>query len=363
MCKEGREKRKGRKSRKRTVLIAVACCVAAFFLVAMPFLANAVYGANFGHRYETPEWEKLQVADFAGIEMQECSFPSDEGQMLAGFLYSSGNGGDPKGVIVMAHGLGAGHNSYMPVASYLASHGFLVFAYDATGNDNSEGESMKGIPQGPIDLDYALRYVKQDERMAGLPMGLFGHSWGGYAVGSVLAAHPDVKAAVIVAGFDTSLEMFELEGRREAGGAISLFMPYVSLLERAEFGEAAAYNVLDGLEASDATVMVIGSESDEMVSGEIGFHKFGALYSGDPRFEFVSFADRGHNTLLNSSDAAAYRKQVEADYRSYLVSTGRKDTAENKVEFFAEYVDIGRLNALDDGIMDQIVDFYETSMG
>ena len=40
----------------------------------------------------------------------------------------------PKGVVVIAHGLGGGgQNTYMDLADYFTSNGYLVFAYDVTG--------------------------------------------------------------------------------------------------------------------------------------------------------------------------------------------------------------------------------------
>lgn len=351
---------KPRKSKKKRILVVVLCCVAAVLFVIMPLLTRAIYEANFGHRYETATHMRFEVSDFPGLEMQECSFPSNNGQMLAGYMYSKG--GEPQGVIVMAHGIGGGHNTYMDLANYFASNGFLVFAYDATGNDRSEGNSMAGIPQGVIDLDYAIQYVKESDAYRGLPIGLFGHSWGGYSVGAVLAAHPDVKAAVIVAGFDTSLEMFELEGSREAGSAIEMFMPYVALIEQIRFGKDATASVMNGFESSNAAIMVIGSDADEMVSGEIGIDKFEEAYGGDSRFEFIRYPDRGHNDIVNTLEAQAYKEQVRKDYQDYLTSTRAEDTPETKAAFYAQHVDESRYNELDTELMDQIVQFYKDNL-
>ena len=79
------------------------------------------------------------VSDFDGLKVEECTFPSDSGQ-----------------------------NTYMDVADYFTSNVYLAFAYDATGNDKSEGDSVEGLPQGVIDLDYALRYIKQSDECSGI---------------------------------------------------------------------------------------------------------------------------------------------------------------------------------------------------
>ncbi|GFI19069.1 hypothetical protein IMSAGC009_04249 [Lachnospiraceae bacterium] len=103
---------------------------------------------------------------------------------------------------VMAHVFGGGgHNSYMDCVNYFACHGYYVFSYDATGNDESEGEGVGGLPQGVIDLDYAITFVEESGKFPSLPIVLFGHSWGGYSVSSVLTYPPRSKSRYSVFGF------------------------------------------------------------------------------------------------------------------------------------------------------------------
>ena len=204
-------KNKKVRNRRKTIII-ITSILAVFFLVIMPGMSVMVYNDNFGERFETADWMAYSVSDFDGLEVTECTFLSNDGQILAGYQYKKENQ-KMKGVVVLAHGLGGGgHNTYMNIADYFTSNGYLVFAYDATGNDKSEGDSVKGLPQGVIDLDYALRYVKDAEEYRDLPIVLFGHSWGAYSAGSVLNRHTDVKAAVLAAGFDRSTDLFEQQG-------------------------------------------------------------------------------------------------------------------------------------------------------
>ena len=155
-------------------------------------LAMSVYNDNFGKRFTTGEIYAFRVEDFDGLSCEKYTFTSDKGQKLTGYKYYRSSE-SPKGMVVIAHGFGGGgHRSYMNIADYFAGNGYWVFAYDATGNDESEGDVVGGLPQGIIDLDYALRFVKSE--FEGLPIVLWGHSWGGYSVGSVTKLHPDVKA-------------------------------------------------------------------------------------------------------------------------------------------------------------------------
>ena len=159
---------KRKRSKKKIVLVILACLIV-LAIAGWGAFSVSIYNENFDQRFETYEPYKFHVEDFEGLTRTEYRFPSDKGQMLAGYLYSAGE--DQHGIIVIAHGFGAGHNSYMDAANYFAHHGYYVFAYDATGNDESGGESLGGIPQGPIDLDHAISFVEESGNFPDLPDG------------------------------------------------------------------------------------------------------------------------------------------------------------------------------------------------
>ena len=118
-----------------------------------------IYEDNFGNRYEKYEPMARSIDEFEGLNSHRYTFPSDQGQILVGYGYYR-ELENIKGLVIIAHGLGGGgHNSYMDVANFFTLNGYVVFAYDATGNDESEGSSVKGLPQGLIDLDYAIQVI------------------------------------------------------------------------------------------------------------------------------------------------------------------------------------------------------------
>lgn len=289
------EQIKNEKKKIKAVIVRITIFLAAIVLIVMPVLSVVMYNLNFGSRFETPMWLTRSVSDFENLKMKECKFPSNNGQMLAGYQYYKENQKQIKGVVVLAHGFGVGgQNSYMRFSDYFASNGYYVFAYDITGNDKSEGDSIEGLPQGVIDLDYALRYVKKIEEYKDLPIVLYGHSWGGYSAGSVLKNHKSVKAAALVSGFDRSMDLIRQQGRTMAGFGIELFMPYIYLYEKIKFGEYADYSAMDGFDSSDAGIMIIQSRDDTVVLPENGCDKFFDVYGDDPRFRFIEYKDRGH---------------------------------------------------------------------
>ena len=262
-----------KKTSKKKILLIVLLCVIILAVGGWEMFCVKMYDENFNVRGDSYEPLMLRLEDFNGLRCREYTFPSDHGQMLAGYLYSVGE--DQKGVVVIAHGFGdGGHNSYMDAANYFARHGWFVFAYDATGTDQSEGDGVGGVPQGVIDLDHAISFVEAEADLSDLPIVLFGHSWGAYSVCSVLTYHPEVKAVIECSGFNSSSDMFESGGKSQAGGAIFAMTPFVKIYEFFKYGKYAGNTAMDGFAASDASVMVVHSADDNVIEIGYGYDKF-----------------------------------------------------------------------------------------
>lgn len=346
-----------------TIVGILIMLLTAAVIILPKSIAMSVYHENFGVRFTTYEPLAWSIEDFDGLMRDKYTFESNKGQMLTGYKYYKDNT-EIKGLLVLAHGFGGGgHRSYMDIADYFAGRGYAVFAYDATGNDESEGEAVGGLPQGIIDLDYALRFVKSCEDFAGLPIVLWGHSWGGYSVGSVLKLHPDVKAAVIAAGFNESLDMLESEGRNIAGGAIDYVMPYFEEYEKETFGDYASMSVLDGLAATEAGIMIIHSTDDDMIPIENSYERYYECFSSNERFEFIRFENRGHNYIFSSEKAEQYKIEYNTAAQKWLEGIGAENlTEEMRAEYYENNFDKHKGYELDDELMKQLLDFYDSNI-
>ncbi len=363
---ETEEKKKSkRKKVKKAMLIVIGVILVLLVLAALMLpkpLAMSVYKDNFGKRLTTYDPLSWSIDDFDGLLRDRYTFESDKGQTLVGYKYYRENT-EPKGLVVLAHGFGGGgHRSYMNIADYFASNGYAVFAYDATGNDESEGEEVGGLPQGVIDLDYALRFIKSNPDFAGLPIVLWGHSWGGYSVGSVTKLHPDVKAVVVVAGFNESLDMIETEGRNIVGNAVDFVLSYFAKYEKKNFGEYATMSVLDSLDATDAQVMIVHSVDDEMIPFEISYARYYEKYADDERFTFVRYEDRGHNYLFCSDARREYVEEYNVAAAEYKERVG-EITEEMRAAYYEEYFDKHKGYELDSELMAQMLELYNNSIG
>lgn len=353
------------KSKKKIFLMILS--VVLVLLVAADWIASVmIYNDNFNQRFATYEPLKFYVDDFDGLQRVKYEFSSDKGQKLVGYMYRQGE--NQRAIVVMAHGFGGGgHNSYMDCANYFARQGYYVFAYDATGNDESEGEGVGGLPQGVIDLDNAITFVEESGNFPSLPIVLFGHSWGGYCVCSALTYHPEVKAVISCSGMNESGDIMESQGKKLIGSGIYLMMPFVKLHERMQFKEYAGNTALDGFENSDAAVMIVHGEEDEVVPLEYGYEIYYETYKENPRFAFLLLEEKGHNYFENDS----YRKEFDEKFDEWLKTLDYDyEAKENKERFMREKADYIHRNldrekwsgALDCELFEQFVDFYDSHL-
>lgn len=357
--------------RKRLIISVVILLLLVFII--LPFgISIFIYEQYFGVRYETSESLMLRLDDFEGLERNQYEFTSNEGQKLIGYLYSV-EGVEYRGIVVMAHGLGGGgHNSYMDCANYFAQSGYYVFAYDATGNDESEGEGVGGLPQGVIDLEYAISFVQACEEIPDLPIMLFGHSWGGYSVASVLNYHPEVKAIVTMSGFNQSSDLIRSQGETIVGGLVHVLMPYVNCYEQLKFGAYAKNTAMDGFAKSEAAVMVLHSSDDNVVPQKYGYDVYYAKYKDEVRFEFVHFEDKGHNEIYFSAEGRAYMAEVNAEFAKwgesldydYKDSANEERFIKDKAEWIEEHLDRTKWSSvIDTELFAKMVAFYDESLG
>ncbi|WP_459129935.1 alpha/beta hydrolase [Guggenheimella bovis] len=341
--------------------------IVAFIL--MPILAVYVYRSNFETRFETPSWEKRDVSEYPGLLVKRSDFnvydeknadvPKEE-VILAGYEYSRDTS-EKKGVVVLAHGLGGGgHISYLSFIDYFTKAGYNVFTYDARGNDQSGGKSMRGIPEGIVDLDYAIRHVESLPEYEGLPIVLFGHSWGGYSVGSVLNLRPEVKAVVSVAGFNQSRDLLGHQGAQMLGASVDPILPYFEFYEWYLFGKRfRGLTAIGGFNHTDAGILIVHSKDDTTVPPEYGYDLYYRDFKHDPRFQFILYEDLGHDRLLYSESARAYRAELDEEYQRFLKEKGVESSNELKKEFMDSKLDKVKANEPNDELFSQIVAFFD----
>lgn len=309
------------------------------------YLYNLGFRVRVDNNTDYYDYIKTVHKDFI---RDKTSFVSDKGQVLSGAFYYYPNE-KYKALLVLPHGMGGGHDSYIAESEYFARAGYLVFSYDNTGTNDSDGENLKGLVQGPIDLDYALNYVESLPALETLDIMLYGHSWGGYSVAASLNYNHNIKAAAIVSGFENTINVIRQYGYDILGDKIELFLPYAKLYEKILFGSKSGLNGIDGFKNTDANVMIVHSVDDTVVSYE-NFITYYDEFKDNSRFKFLTLENNGHNAVLDNTA----RLRID-EIRKEL------DTNPNNTELIEEEKKL--ILEFNEDTMNQILDFYDSNLG
>lgn len=293
-------------------------------------------------------------------ERELMTFNSGENE-LQGYLYGADN---TKGLVVISHGLGGGAESYLTETVYFVDHGYQVFAYDNTGCHESEGENCVGLVQSAIDLDAALTFIEGEARFNDLPVLLYGHSWGGYAVTAVFNYEHDVTAAVSVAGFNDPMTMIMEWGKNMMGAFINVEYPYIYLYQRMIFGDKIEMTAVDGINNTDTPILIIHGSEDET----IGFDSSATIAYKDeitnPNVQY-KICDKekqnDHNHLFTDIDAIEYYDELNEIYNDLYEQYDGEIPDDVRNEFYAG-VDKDRVNVMDEEFMQDVLDFYEEAI-
>lgn len=111
----------------------------------------------------------------------------------------------PRGLVIIAHGMAEHSARYDRVAKPLLAEGFAVWAPDHRGHgrtippDETPGHMGEdGFEKTVQDLAKLADQVR--ELYPGLPLVLMGHSMGSFLIQGLVAARPDLAAAVVLSG-------------------------------------------------------------------------------------------------------------------------------------------------------------------
>lgn len=138
---------------------------------------------------------------------EESTFVDLQGVTIHRYRWRPGR---PKGVVLIAHGLGEHALRYEHVAQRLVQAGYAVWAIDqrghgATGVTQHGGELERLGRLGPGgmravvgDLVHVLKQIRAEH--PGLPVAVLGHSWGSLSTQILLNGYSELVDAAILSG-------------------------------------------------------------------------------------------------------------------------------------------------------------------
>ena len=331
------------------VFSVISLCVVKYFMDEQ-FKRTVLSDFSFEIRYEDVKEQ---------YDRELLNFMSGDNQ-LQGYLYGLDNS---KGLVVLAHGIGGGAENYMAQILYFVDNGYKVFAYDNTGCYESEGDNCIGLPQSAVDLDAALTFVESEERFKDMPVFLFGHSWGGYAVTAVLNETHNVTAVASVSGFNDPMTMMVEWAERMMGALAYAEAPFIYIYEKSIVGEHLATRAVDGINKSNVPVLVMHGTGDEVVE----YDGAGIIAYKDeitnPKVEYYTTErekQNGHTDLMHTLESTQYLETIKEEYDQLSKQYNGEIDHEVEAAFYAK-VDKQLASQMNDEFMQAIIAFYDKS--
>ena len=278
------------------------------------------------------------------------------GKTLRGHVYGAGN---TRGLVVFRHGIFSQHQDYLALITALVDKGWKVFAYDAIGCGESDGDSVIGFAQSPIDVHAAVQFARESGMAGDLPVVLFGHSWGGYGVAGALDYGDDVKACVSMSGFDTPMGIIMESAEKSMGPIAAVQRPFIDLIGRLDFGNDANRSASHAISESGVPTLVIHGTEDAVVS----YDGTGIIAQRDsitnPQVEYITKSEpgrNGHNTYFYSPDSQAYLSEC-VDRLAALKGEHGGDIPDDVLADFMASIDKRRANTADPELIEEIDGF------
>lgn len=204
------------------------------------------------------------------------SFPlpkkkNGETQLIEAFLYSPKDKNTiKKPVIILSPGYGKTHLSYLIDIGMLTSFGYEVLAYDQYGSGLSSGNIQGGIHYGTKTLSVIIDKIKETNLFEGRPLYLYGHSWGGYSVLSVLKKFPTIKKVISRSPAGKPILSSYVAGAYLVGKPLAYYLYFCAWLPLfIRFGPKAFLSSQGILRKNTSTEVLITSCQDDPVLSKV----------------------------------------------------------------------------------------------
>ncbi|MDR1265152.1 MAG: alpha/beta fold hydrolase [Propionibacteriaceae bacterium] len=296
-----------------------------------------------------------RLEDYPDLGREAVSFDS-RGNTLKGYLFGPLDGA---ALVVVVHRMGGAAEQLLPVIDWLVGLDYQVLAFDCTGCHNSGGAGTRSAAQAAIDLDAALDWARRQPQFARLPVLLYGHSWGGHAVASILRRRPDVAGVVAVAGFNHPARIANQSQKDAMGFFATIEYPFFWLETRRRAG-AAASSAVDGLNTGAVPALIVQGARDPVVTPAVSIYAQQRRIT-NPQTQFLWRDQPGrddHINLVCSAQAVAYQREIveslARDRTANFSRQGRDD--------FWERVDRRRANQLDSAFTAVVQDFFAQAL-
>ena len=347
-----------RKKRGKRIGIAAGVVVAVFF-VASFFVDRAMLGQTYERHDRVGPNLLLSFEDYKGAYSRKpVSFQVGD-STLRGYVYGPEN---TRGLIIFRHGIFSHHQEYLPFIVAMVDRGWRVFAYDAIGCGESDGDNVVGMSQSMRDVAEAVAFARESGLADGMKVGLWGHSWGGYGVAAALGRTEDVDACVTMSGFDTPMKILNDTAGRMVGPIAVTQTPTMWLNSVLAFGGDADVSASRAIADSGVPTLVIHGTGDTVVPYDDvsildNVRQSGVVPQNVSTMTLDDPGRDGHNDYFYSRESQQYLNECSAELARLLeASDGDADAPE--VQAYIASVDKLRANTANPELIGEIDAFF-----
>ena len=351
------------KRNKKNLVVALAALTSGTIGAAAIASHVAIYDKMFP-RYDRPDYslkpglicyDRLTTK----LEREEFIYPSDD-VYLTGHYYTCKK---PKGIVIIAHGLHSGADDYLAFTKYFIEHKFNVFAFNYQGTYDSQGEGTVGMCQSLVDLDNTIVFIQKNNKFKGLPLFLFGHSWGAYAACAVLSIRKNINASASIAPLNDGFTMAIEKTSQYAGKLSNTAKPFLNTYQKYLFRDYTNHNGVRGINESNIPVLIAHGIEDKIITfdGQSIISHYNEITNPNVKYYIGKGLHGDHTEILYSLNAINYRRSINSDLK--LLELKKKDslTDDEKREYY-KTVDHNLYNEVNEELMQQVIALYESTL-
>lgn len=219
--------------------------------------------------------------------------------------------GKPRAAIILLHGIADSKKCFAGSLRSWADQGILAIAPDLRGHGDSGGTASYGDWE-KYDMSRLREEVTREH--PGIPVGLWGTSYGGAVALQSAAADPLFSFVIVESTFSSLRKIACDQVSMHTHGSLAWLAP-IALRRAGELGNFDFSRVEPARAAGmiSMPVLHLHGEKDELISIEHA-HLIRAASRG-ARYQFLSFAQGGHYNL-RASDTATYDRVTQKFLKS-----------------------------------------------
>ena len=312
-----------------------------FVFTALSMIASVVIFGVLFHRVDSLDNYVEISYSLSGVSLsrKEVSFKSGENK-LSGYLY-----------------MNSSSDRHLAEIKFFTENGYMALAYDATGVCKSEGGSTVGLQQSKRDLLSAINYAKETDETKRLPVYLYGHSLGGYAVASVLD-EADVKGAVSLSGFDSPVQTMHGKAKDYVGILADIQYPFLYLQNRFTFGDDADDTAAQSINSTDTPILICYGGNDSTIPYNLSIysHEDDITNSNASFFKVSESCRDGHANMWLSAESAKYMADLQSELND-MNKVYDGDIPQKALDDFYGGIDTEKAMKLDKAFMNKVLEF------